>query len=488
MAQRVLYQRICKYFSLFWVGWVFFGCSANLPTESEITQTLPQTFQNTYLISVKAESKDENKATPTEQIKLLFDDSTLTNLFDIALSKNLDLQIMDTRILQAKAQLKSAWGELFPKVNGSLNTNESHTRTNTTPVQKTQSYTSAVGATLSWEIDLFGRLQHSKNAKVSLYEKSLQDLENAKITLLGEIATLYFTLLETSQNLLLTQENIVYYQNALELTRLKVENGLLDSTELFEKQDMLTNEQNTLESLKSNYEENKNALLILLDTLELPFAIESQMPEVAITLHLDSMPANVLLSRPDIKAALFSLYAQVYTKANAKASLFPVLSISANLNEILDSNAQASGNLAWQFASSISAPILNRTQLTQNYFLQDAILQESYLTLQKSLKTALSEIENTSFNVKSTDLQLQNSYKRAKNAQNYFEFSSNRHFVGLIDDLEHSLNAASFNNAQKSLNSAKFENLKAFVLLYKAFGGDLNLHSLIQDSQLINKE
>lgn len=85
----------------------------------------------------------------------------------------------------------------------------------------------------------------------------------------------------------------------------------------------MTNEQNTLESLKSAFEENKNALLILLDTLELPFVVESQIsPNAPTKLHLDSMPANVLLARPDIRAALFSLYAQSYTKANAKASLF----------------------------------------------------------------------------------------------------------------------------------------------------------------------
>lgn len=486
--QPILRKILSRYFVFLpLIGLIFLGCAANLPKESEITQTLPQSFQNTSLISVNPDSKPIVKATPIEQMKILFNyDSALISLFEIALSQNLDLQIMNARILQAQAQLKSAWGDLFPSVDGSLGATESHTRTNTTRVQKTQSYTSQVGATLSWEVDLFGRLQHAKNAKASLYEKSLQDLENAKITLLGDIASCYFSLLESSQNIDLTQENITHYENALELTRLKVENGLLDSTELFEKQDMLTNEQNTLESLKSIFEENKNALLVLLDKNMLPFAIESQTsPNFTTELSLDSIPAEVLLARPDIKAALFSLYAQSYTKANAKASLFPVLSISANLNEILDSNTQASGNLAWQLASSLTAPILNRTQLTQNYFLQDALLKESYLTLQKSLKNALSEIENTSFNVKSTDLQLQNSQKRMENAQNYFEFSSSRHLVGLIDSLEHSLNAASFNNSKKSLNSAKFENLKALVLLYKAFGGDLNL---AQQSDFINKE
>ena len=103
-------------------------------------------------------------------------------------------------------------------------------------------------------------------------------------------------------------------------------------------------------------------------------------------------------------------------------------------------------------------------------------MQESYLTLQKSLKSAFYEIENASFNTKSTRFQLDNSQKRLDNAQNYYEFSYHRHSVGLVDTLEHALNSASFNNSKKSLNTAASENLKAFSMLYKAFGGDLNLH------------
>lgn len=72
-------------------------------------------------------------------------------------------------------------------------------------------------------------------------------------------------------------------------------------------------------------------------------------------------------------------------------------------------------------------------------------------------------------------LQLKNSQKRLQNAQNYYDFSLNRHSTGLIDTLEHTLNCASFNNAKKSLNTTQSENLKALIALYKAFGGNLNL-------------
>lgn len=466
-------QRIFIFFAFSVALFFFIACSVKMPEHKEITKNLPQNFKNTTLISIATDKNTRTFNNPTQQIKILFNDSTLNTLFEIALEKNLDLQITNTKILQAKSQLKSAWSELFPQINANINVNQSYTKNDT---RTNDSNSVQMGATLSWELDIFGRLRYAKNARLTTYEKSLQDYENAKIILLSEIANLYFTLLETYANLELTQLNLEHYTSALELTRLKVENGLLDSTELFEKQDLLTNEQNTKEQLKATLEENTNALLILLDLKTLPFAIHTQtMPKIHTQLDLNALPADIILARPDIKASLLSLYGQIYNKANAKASLFPILSISANISDILDSSTQNAGNLAWQFAGALSAPLLNRTKLTQNYFLQDALVQESYLTLQQALNTAFGEIENASFSLNTANLQLQNNQKRLDNALNYYDFSYNRHQIGLIDSLDHALNTASLNNAKKSLNSTISQNLKALSLLYKTFGGNLNL-------------
>ncbi len=470
----------------------FVGCATKIPSHEELTQKIPLEFANEKTlkqIAIAAPSEVKSNETklseaeseailpPKEQMQILFNDEVLWELIEIAIQQNMDLQIAQTRILQARSQLKSAWGEMFPQVNVNLGASDSHTRSNSAQaVVESSTQTSQIRASLSWEVDLFGRLNAAKNAKESLYYKSLEDLSSAQITLLGDVANLYFTLRETSLNILLTQENIIAYQESLELTRLKVENGLLDSTELFDAQDRLTNEQNTLEQLKTSQEESKNALLVLLDIKNLPFNLLGDYAFIVPSAFvLDTIPANVLLSRPDIKAAIQTLYAQVYNKANAKASLFPILSLSADLSDVLSSSEGAAGNLAWSMAASLAAPILNRTQLTQNYFLQDAMLQESYLTLQKNLNTALSEIENAIFNTQSTQFQNQNNIQRFQNAQSYYEFSSNRRSIGLIDELEHLTNKASLNNSQKNLNSSKNAHLQALIVLFKAFGGNLYL-------------
>ena len=444
-----------RFFVLFAV--FFLSACVTIPSNSELSKNIPTSFNNESLIQT---SKDTKVLSPEIQLYYLFEDENLRNLYDIALLKNINLQIMQSRILQAESSLKVAFSEFFPKDSASFGGSKS----------KGSGFQTQVLGNLSWEIDVFGKNTNAKNSKESLYKKSMEDFRATQITLLSDVTSLYFNLQEYNLNISLTKENITHYAELLELTRLKVENGLLDSTELFTKQDLLTNEQNTLEILKKQFEESKNALLILLDLKSLPFVLSPSFSyKDDFLFSFEKIPANAILSRPDIRANIYSLYYQIYNKSEAYSSLFPIISISGNVSEVLQNNS----NIAWSIASSISAPIFNRTQLTQNYFLQNELLKENYLSLQDSLNNAFFEIENSLFNIKNTQIQTKNNYLRFKNAQDYFMFATNRKSIGLIDELELRENNASLNNSKKNLYSSLNAQSQSLIMLFKAFGGNL---------------
>ncbi|MDA3967495.1 MULTISPECIES: TolC family protein [Helicobacter] len=444
-----------RFFVLFAV--FFLSACVTIPSNSELSKNIPTSFNNESLIQT---SKDTKVLSPEIQLYYLFEDENLRNLYDIALLKNINLQIMQSRILQAESALKVAFSEFFPKDSASFGGSKS----------KGSGFQTQALGNLSWEIDVFGKNTNAKNSKESLYKKSMEDFRATQITLLSDVTSLYFNLQEYNLNISLTKENITHYAELLELTRLKVENGLLDSTELFTKQDLLTNEQNTLEILKKQFEESKNALLILLDLKSLPFVLSPSFSyKDDFLFSFEKIPANAILSRPDIRANIYSLYSQIYNKSEAYSSLFPIISISGNVSEVLQNNS----NIAWSIASSISAPIFNRTQLTQNYFLQNELLKENYLSLQDSLNNAFFEIENSLFNIKNTQIQTKNNYLRFKNAQDYFMFATNRRSIGLIDELELRENNASLNNSKKNLYSSLNAQSQSLIMLFKAFGGNL---------------
>ena len=454
-----------NFFACIFCLFLLSGC-AKLPQNSDLTQNLPQSFENTNLIST---TKNEiTTLLPQDTLNALFLDEDLKKLLEIALQNNRDLKIAQTRILQARSQLKSSFSTLFPTLTGEINANKSKNNLR-------DSYSINAGLNLSWEVDIFSKNRLAKNAKESFYFQNIENLSNTQITLLSDVATLYFTLRETQNNLILTQKNIELYKEVLNLTEFKVKSGLLDSTELFTKQDLLTKEQNLLQNSKERQEKDKNALLVLLDLKELPFCLTKPYD---FTKHrpfaVQNTTASVILSRPDIKASIFALHSQIYKKESAKMAQFPVLSINASLDEILKNNLNTT-DFAWQIFASLSAPLLNRTKLTQNYILENEILKESHLTLQKNLSNAKAEIENAIFILDSAKKRLENSEIQYKNAQNYLDFSQNKNLFGLNDMLDHAQNQASFNNTKKILISAKNTQNIALITLFRAFGGNMEI-------------
>ena len=450
----------------FFLIFLFFGC-AKLPQNEELTKNLPTNFDNANLITTTTKSKTNTSL--KETLTKLFLDEDLENLFNIALKNNKDLQIAQTRILQARSQLKSSFSELFPTINGDISARKSGGD------EKDSSYSVNAGLNLSWEVDIFSKNRLAKNAKESLYFQNIENLSNAQITLLADVSTLYFSLRELQKNINLTQENIEFYKEALELTQLKVNSGLLDSTELFTKQDLLTKEQSILQNLKEKQEQDKNALLILLDSKTLPFSLNAPYSfKEPHSYALQDAPSDVLLNRPDIKASIFTLHSQIYKKESAKMAQFPILSLNASLDEILK-NSLNTQDLAWQIFASLASPLINRTKLTQNYLLESEVLKESHLVLQKNLSNAKAEIENAIFITNSAQKRLENAQSQYNNAKEYLLFSQNKNLFGLNDSLEHSLNQASFNNTKKTLITAQNTKNIALITLFKAFGGNIEI-------------
>lgn len=472
------------------------ACGANYLSTSTIQQSnsIPQSFNNEKLLQV-SQQNTTNFLEDTEisiedfqnGLNKMFHMEHLKTILELALQKNTDILISKERIIQAQAQLNGAWGSIFPTLSAGADTSSSRTQTHVNPTQTSTNNSSSVRANLSWEIDLLGKNWLAKNALQQSYFQSLENLKNIQISLLAEVASSYFTLKNINDNLNLTAQNIALYEQILEIVRLKTESGLVDSTELFDAQDDLTNTKISFEQLKTSKESAKNALLVLLDLKALPSDLEKSLLESSSYTHpievvledyklpqvqsFDKIPAQVILTRPDVKAQVYALYAQNYNKASTRAALFPSLSINGSLQEMLNSPT----SLVMQIAGSITAPLLNRATLNQNYTLASSQLKESELTLTNTINTALSEIENTLFDTQSTALQLSHAKERLQNAREYFSFFSARYEVGLIDSWDFYRNQVSLNSAQISINDTYLKGLQSYITLFKVFGGRLEI-------------
>ena len=150
---------------------------------------------------------------------------------------------------------------------------------------------------------------------------------------------------------------------------------------------------------------------------------------------------------------------------------------SGSIGEILYSTNGA-GSLVFQIANSITAPLLNRTPLKQNYLIQKELSNEAYYTLQNNVNTALGEVENALFDVQSKKRQVQNTQNVYEIGVKAYESNSAKNKRGLLDKNDFLNNENTYLNLQTQLHSAKTNEILSLITLFKALGGNLALEQI----------
>lgn len=468
------------------------GCSAKLQDNNDlIAQThIAPSFQNltseSKSIKIDSVKPEEQGAFALRQFNLLIQDEKLQQILNLALEKNLNVLIMSSRIAQAQSQAKISTSNLFPSVNANLNANyiDRRTLSQSTLVRPG---TNSVNANLNmnWELDLFGKLNALRQSSKKDYEQAQSNLAFAQISLIAQVGNLYFTLRDNANAIKNAKDALQNLEEILSLNEKRYKLGLIDTSTYSGFVASVNEQKNTLETLTFTYEQNKNALLILLNIpaseldSQIDFFDSAWELSPLASFEAPNIPSEVILSRADIQASIFALHSQLYRQKNAKLARLPSLSLSGSIGEILYSS-NGIGSLVFQIATSLSAPLLNRTALKQNYKIQQELSKEAFYTLQNSINTAFGEIENALFDMRSKQRQIENLSLAFEVAKKAYEGDRLRFQKGLLDKGEFLKSENAFLNAQYQLRSIHIGCTLSHITLFKALGGNLALQA-VQD-------
>ena len=156
----------------------------------------------------------------------IIDDPVLQQLIREAIARNLDLITATARVAEARAQYGIAKSFLFPRWASPAATRRSRSRGSRSrhrarPGGKTYQNWNA-GFTLSWEIDLFGRIRREKEAAFAAYLATEEGRRAAVITLVADVASTYLLLRELDLQLEVArrtrptnEETVQYYDRRL---------------------------------------------------------------------------------------------------------------------------------------------------------------------------------------------------------------------------------------------------------------------------------
>jgi NodT family efflux transporter outer membrane factor (OMF) lipoprotein len=338
----------------------------------------------------------------------VFHDPVLDRLIDTSYRQNLSLRVAGVRVLEARAQLGIAVGELYPQTQqgvGSLQYNKLSPYSIYALPSSLSSYAQdQIGVTASWEIDFWGKFRRAVESADATLRATVADYDNALVSLVGDVATNYIAIKTLEKRIEIARSNTETQKENLEITQARLTYGTASERDVEQARTLLHNTEASVPALQIQLQQTKHALSVLLglppgDLAEMLAGspgIPAPPPQLAL-----GIPQDLLRRRPDVRAAEYRAMAQGAQIGVARAALFPAFSLSGTF-ELLSTDLPGSklGDMfQWKSQNYVVGPgvqwnIFNYGQLTNNVRYQDARFQELLVTYQNTVLTAQQNVED----------------------------------------------------------------------------------------------
>ncbi len=328
-----------------------------------------------------------------------FNDPTLSELVDQAMMANLDLKIAEARLREARGTRGVVAGGLWPAVGASAS--YERTRVPASAVAPAQSAHDLFLAGLDavWELDLFGGRRRNVESATANVEAAEEGIHGVLVSIIAETALDYIQLRGIQQQIVIAQENLKAQQRTADITRQRFSAGFVGALDVANANAQVATTQSQIPVLETSARQLIYALSVLVarppadlvNELAPAGAIPTAPPEVPA-----GVPSELLRRRPDIRQAEAQLHAATAQIGVAIADLFPKFSLTGSLtyqNNLLQDwfTNPARG---FSFGPSVTWPILQGGAIRSNIRAQKASRDQSYFSYQKTVLTAVQEVEN----------------------------------------------------------------------------------------------
>ena len=399
-----------------------------------------------------------------------FSDKRLSSLISYAYEHNYDINQSIARIKAAMAISKfsnaSRYPELFLEASSTQQLMSDENQN-----------TSKAGLTLTWELDLFNKLENISKSDVLEFEALQEELEALKLSLGSEIAIAYFGALSEHQTLQLLQQQVELNEHYLELINLRFEQGVATNLEILQQKGQVAQSRSLIPPAFARLRAYENRLDVLLG--EVPDG-KARVNKEATILDVvmpsnTGLPSDLLLFRPDLRAQLKRLIAADADIAVAIAERLPSLTLGAGGYY---SHTNSYSGFLGGLSASLLQPLIDWGARKAEVEHNKALYEEQLAIFSSLYLQALEEVETAIYNEKQQVEYL----KRLENRRDILEKTvkeAELQYLQGVSDYLPVLNAlVSLHTLERSLISAKYD-----LILYR-----ITLHRSLGSKAKINKE
>jgi len=399
----------------------------------------------------------------------VFTDPVLQGYIRTALENNKDLDNAVKNIDIANAQLKGAKLSYFPAV--ALNPNGGAAKYGS---GKMDTWTYTIPLSISWEIDVFGKiLNRKRGAKVTV--EQMEDYYQAVHSqIICGVASCYYSLMLLNQQLDLTERTSVIWKDQVESMKLMKEAGWVNEAAVVQSTANYWSIMGSIPDIKQQIHQLNNTMSLLLHTYPKEWAVSTDMNfELPVSLK-DGVPMTYLAARPDVRASERALAAAYYTTNSARAAFYPSLTISSNggFTNLLGSIVTNPGKWFIQLAGSLAAPLFSRGQNIATLEAAKAQQTQAMNNFETSVLSASADVSDAlasyRYNYEKREClikQIESLEKSVEYTQELLTLDQNTTYLEVLTA------RSSLLNAQLSSLAAWHSKVSALISLYQSVGG-----------------
>ncbi|MCM1138512.1 MAG: efflux transporter outer membrane subunit [Muribaculum sp.] len=452
-------------------GWVLPAMAQEHPSGSRyLEQPMPERW--TYTPEVSDIMPNEDAWWKS------FNDPLLDSLITVGVENNYNIRMAMSRIEMARQVVGQVRAGYFPSI--SINAGYTKSRisgaTSGKDAPASNSSYFSLGADVSWEIDLFGRITAQVKEKKASVEVSKADYMASMVSITADIASYYMELRTLQAELTVAEEHLKSQQQVLNIAEARHEAGLVSKLDVAQAKTVFYSTEAALPALKANIRTTINAIAILLgtypDKLYGTLGVVRPQPRHKVLIST-GIPIELLRRRPDIIVAEKELAVYAAQLGIAKKDFLPALSLNGSIG--VSSHRMDDMFKKNSFEYTI-APTLSWTLfdgLSRRYAVAEARTQmeigiEDY---NLTVITAVQEVDNAISSYNSAVETIEIDRKVFEQSQEEFNLSLEQYKEGLSAFTNVVDAQISWLNYANSLVEAKGNALASLIQLYQALGG-----------------
>lgn len=378
----------------------------------------------------------------------IFEDSDLNALEKIAIENNPNLYAALQSVISARAAAGVKMADLYPQLNLSPNYSDTGTLFKiylpsglaipglsaiSTSAYRVHEMQYNLPLNLSYEIDLWGKLQGRYESALYYAEAQNEAFYTTLLTLTSDLASAYFQLRSYDAQIELLKKTIETRQKNYNLNKSRFDKGLVNFLDVTQAETDLANSASTYEDTVRARALEENKIAVLIGVPPSIFCMESNPINGPPPMIPAGVPSDVLKQRPDIAEAERTMASEHALVGVAYASFFPSLSLTGALGF-------ASPDFS-QFLKWISRYWMMGVNANQNVFdggrdcsnLEEAWanFREAGGTYQQTILTAFQEVEDALNNLEQEGKQSKQLEIAVRASTKSTELAMNRYYHGL---------------------------------------------------------